>query len=642
MPTTDWNAQVKTGSNLYPIDRPVSGAPTAAPAKTPTVLTDATFREDTRPKLDSRLNALIGLPTAQTQTERQGTESDFWSESGGTKYSEDPAQNSLLTSMRQTVDEQTGQMLDAISEQFNVRRQQQENANKGAENTRSRALLLSGASRYAPLTAIGLNHAQESYGLSQIADLDAQERMEIAKAKQYQMNKQYDLMDKALTNAETRRKEKQAEATKLADKLAEENKKVRDAEIRASRDSAIADLVQQGITDPATVLDMLNYDDKGTLIGDFTAKEVNDTLKGFNDAMKESATEKGFKLTPSDYTTLLGSGLSMPDIDAAMDVIKTKGYNALIPVLTPEEKKIFDSVFLGKDAASKAQGITGGIAGFDKFANEQIALSVIPVQLRNTEVELNRFLEGIRVGLENGMTPYEVADSLMGYKINQPTDFSNGLRQYFAPAGLDSSQISDVARLINSGANDKAIAVIENAAYKQAKTNLGDEYMSETAASYANQKSNAIEKQIEKLGEDSPVGVVKGTMENWLGRFRGSDAAAVRAQITSLVADMRNRLSGTAVTESEKAFLEPLIPSLSDSPANFAKKLEELRNNPLSQLNRVRAQYQLPELSPEQLMDRKLRIPLYQIDSETSAKVNDPDGLFEGIEDATSNNPGGI
>jgi len=212
----------------------------------------------------------------------------------------------------------------------------------------------------------------------------------------------------------------------------------------------------------------------------------------------------------------------------------------------------------------------------------------------------------------------------MGYKIEAPDDFSNGIRKYFAQAGLERDQISEVARLINQGARDKAIVVLENAAYKNAKQNLGDDYISESTVSYSNAKGREVEMELARLGSELPVGVVKGTMEGWLGRFKGEEATRINAKVKSLVAEMRNRLSGSAVTPSEEKFLESLIPKLSDSPANFVQKINELRTNPLTKLNRERAQYGLPEIDRHQLFNRAARVRLYSLPSEVKEAVNDP------------------
>jgi hypothetical protein len=51
---------------------------------------------------------------------------------------------------------------------------------------------------------------------------------------------------------------------------------------------------------------------------------------------------------------------------------------------------------------------------------------------------------------------------------------------------------------------------------------------------------------------------------------------------------MRNRLSGTAVTESETLFLAPVIPNKFDKAEAFQNKVDRLKNVPLQELNSLR------------------------------------------------------
>lgn len=54
----------------------------------------------------------------------------------------------------------------------------------------------------------------------------------------------------------------------------------RKASAATSRQGAIAGLIRQGITDPLQILDQINYDEAGNLVGDVTLAEINDVIKG--------------------------------------------------------------------------------------------------------------------------------------------------------------------------------------------------------------------------------------------------------------------------------------------------------------------------------------------------------------------------
>lgn len=330
--------------------------PDQSTLKSPTVVTDATFREDTKPKLDRRMNALTGVPVTPLSANPDGN--GDWMDNGATydnapQYFDDPKQNELVASMMQSTDAQTRQTLAAIGQQAAVRKAQQEMVNKNQEKATERSLLLGGAGRYAPLDANGINGVKETLGVQELASLDAQEQTAIANAKSAQQAQKYDLMDKALTEAENIRQEKQTRAQKLQDDMAAQNKAAQDQQMQASRDGAIAGLLAQGITDPSKILNYLNYDDNGKLTGDFTAKEVNDALANLNPQQKavtdilDTARNNG---APADVLAKIGSATSLNDAYSAAGSYGAGGTGVI-----------------GEYNYAKANGYTGT---FEEYQNE--------------------------------------------------------------------------------------------------------------------------------------------------------------------------------------------------------------------------------------------------------------------------------
>ena len=70
------------------------------------------------------------------------------------------------------------------------------------------------------------------------------------------------------------RADKQAATQALATKM----QTASDQAVQAKRDSAVANLVAQGVTDPTQLLETLNTDANGNITGDFTADEISKTL----------------------------------------------------------------------------------------------------------------------------------------------------------------------------------------------------------------------------------------------------------------------------------------------------------------------------------------------------------------------------
>lgn len=264
---------------------------------------------------------------------------------------------------------------------------------------------------------------------------------------------------------------------------------------------------------------------------------------------------------------------------------------------------------------------------YDQFTDENIALSVIPTQLKNSEAETNRLLAGIRSGLKQGLNPYQVADNLMGFKINKPDSFSTEMRKYIGVADLNSTQISEVSRLINEGNKTAAISKIENILMEKAKKADPDAFIGEATVKTATTRANILDSYIDKL-DKSPIGVVKGSMEKFLRGMKSNEAQQIATQVTFLVAEMRNRLSGTAVTDSEARFLADIIPSLSDTPDNFMTKLQALKTQPLIELNSVRSVYELPSLDEVSLQDKNARIKLYSGLTETVSNSSQSDNDY--------------
>lgn len=202
------------------------------------------------------------------------------------RQTEEKQQDDLIASMKKNLDESTKRQIDAIEQQFAIRKQQQAEIDRRMGEGINQSLLMGGSSRYAPISSDSIKATQSSAALMNIAELDAQEKTLINSAIQAQMDGNYKLLAEQVNLAETKRKEKQAASAELAKKISEENKKIKDQLIRASRDGAILGLIDQGITDPSKIIETLNYDDSGNLVGDFTFDEISKINKTLKEAEK--------------------------------------------------------------------------------------------------------------------------------------------------------------------------------------------------------------------------------------------------------------------------------------------------------------------------------------------------------------------
>ena len=373
----------------------------------------------------------------------------------------------------------------------------------------------------------------------------------------------------------------------------EENKKVAMEKTRYIKDTAVAELLSQGFGDKVEMLKFLNQSGIS-----MTAKELDESIKAL---AAESPQKDAEKLVgeSQNYVSLSKMGLLPTSISSLPQEQQLGAYLNWIESIQ-------------KSKSASASGKTPeGVMTSDQFTKEQIALAAIPTQLRNSDTELKRYLEGIRLGLKEGKTPYQISDELIGYKITLPNEFSDTMRQYISLANFGNSEIGNMARMINAGNEVGAMTLVENKLLQNQKTLDPDGYVGESTARYYAEKVQEIKNEIDNAGLTDKIGPIEGTLSNVFGKLSPREAQKIRSKVTSLVSEMRNHLAGTAVTESEKKYLEPLIASLSDKKGVFINKIDEIQNNSITKHNTVRESAGLPTVDVATLLNKEARVSKY-------------------------------
>lgn len=487
-----------------------------------------------------------------------------------------------------------------IRQKYDKLRTQTQKTNASRKNALTTLGIRGGTAEFAGAIQIGIEGEELNQANQRLADIESEEASTLSSLRSaYKEGKWTEFSRKTASLEKIR--EKKADALKTYNEtLSEKIKTLQETERQSTRDNTIASLIQQGVTDPVSLLDYLNYDEIGNQVGDFTAKEVADTLENLS---------KGAGMTADKLTGEVKNYFVLKDIPGALpSSITSLPREQQLGAYLQWEKNLTTS------KAAQEAGYTGE-GGFEQFSNESIALSVIPSTLRNSDVELKRYLSGIKLGLEQGKTPYEIADNLMGYKIENPDAFSDGLRPYLSMANLNGPEIANVARLINGGQKSSAIALLENKILENQKKIDPESYVGEATPRYYAEKVKQIKDTIEKAGIMDSIGPIEGSINSVFGMIplsKRREAAKIQAQVTSLVSEMRNHLSGTSVTESEKKFLEPLVASLYDKKGIFLNKLDEISSNSLMRYNQTRQAGGLPILDVETILDRSKRVGLYE------------------------------
>lgn len=341
--------------------------PTSTKATEPTVLSSGNITDNVIPKNNATLAGLAdkgtysangqtynadGSPATPTDTTTTGSPS---STTGTDTTQDDPAHQQivdLISSLKGNLDSSTKASIDSIEQSYMNLKQQQETINTQAAGARTAALLTGGTSRYSPDTASGIMQTQLSYGLQQIAKLDADENSAIAAAKTAQQNGDMQLADKLITEAQNVRTNKQTVATQLNAALSKQTSAALTAKNQSNIDTSISKLYADGTTDPAAILKTLT--DAGM---DVTAKDVAAAIKNL---VPTSSTTDTLKFSSSQLGKLYGAGLSTNQVQALSDYYNGKdgASSDALNGLTADQQGIVHDALNG--LSTKPTTTTGG------------------------------------------------------------------------------------------------------------------------------------------------------------------------------------------------------------------------------------------------------------------------------------------
>lgn len=262
-------------------------------------------------------------------------------------------------------------------------------SNKQNESQWTQQFFRSGQAEYSPGMTSDMITGKEQEGIRKVKALDDDFNSTVASINAAVDEKNFEGAA-ALTQTLQGIREKSLAAMKQNAKEAREiNDKLRENAAKVSRQSAIANLFAQGITEPADILDYINYHDDGTQVGDITLEDIADTLKIINPSAdmagldgdfktfsylqknqpdqvkgmnyfdylnavgnaKRKATGEGgsaaFKFTPEQTSQLLSGNFTQSDIIAMQADIAAHGIETTVASMPEDQKKLVKRV-LGK------------------------------------------------------------------------------------------------------------------------------------------------------------------------------------------------------------------------------------------------------------------------------------------------------
>lgn len=237
--------------------------------------------------------------TSQTAPNNSGQPNPTGDQQGYTSANtsvEDTATKNIIDHLIAMSDANTASTIQSIQGQYAIREQQQSILNQASQKATNNALLMGGvtgqgsSAQFAPISSQGIVQAQESYGIQQLAALDAQENSDISAARQAGFNNDFQLQSKILDNINQTRTAKVNLASKINDSVIAQNQKIADQILQANTDNAISDVYSQGIKDAPSIMAKLK--EQGISV---TSDQVANALKntGIDDINKIAAEASG-------------------------------------------------------------------------------------------------------------------------------------------------------------------------------------------------------------------------------------------------------------------------------------------------------------------------------------------------------------
>lgn len=577
---------------------------------TPTVLSDQNVRDRVIPNLKDRAGNLPVYPDVPEEPEdTQVTVNDFFGTKPQTEE-EDPYTKQiyeLFDKMGNTSDMYTRETIRNIRDKYD-RLESEQRSSTGANLGAVRMALSRAGGRYNPQGSALVTGGVSAQGIKVLADLDSEERQAVAEARQAQLDNDYRLLQEKLDVVKSIRDEKAKAAESVDGELKQ-----------ASRDNALAAKVAQGITDPIELLTQLNSEG-----GDFTIEEVTSALKNL-DTMSGSGL---YKLDNKATGLMLGAGWTAPDIQAFQkDLESGASVDKILAGITDPGMK---------QAALSALGVDKAEAGIDNLvpgagAQDSMSEYVIRQQLFTTlknqiygknssDKEASSLTSMIANLRDLGMEPQKVIDTLTGFAPGVETPYNSQFANIIRANSDDPAKVKNVlvnlSSILASGDYKKAMNLVENESMKNAQKLDPDGYIGDNTT--RTMLENVRDLRDALAVSESYVGPISGSLQKVYGllKSKGPEATKLQAKIANLVAEFRNRLSGTAVTDSEKAFLEPLIADISDTAPNIKVKLSELERSTLNKYNKTRNNVSLPTLSVREALYPAHRLKLYVTEEE--------------------------
>lgn len=240
--------------------------------------------------------------------------------------------------------------------------------------------------------------------------------------------------------------------------------------------------------------------------------------------------------------------------------------------------------------------------------------AMIPTQLMNSEMELNKLESNIKSLYQQWYSAEDAVLTYMWFNVKNDSDKQMAMNLVNSVRSLSNedsvqSAISYISQRINAGDYSSAIAKVENLVREEARQNEWDWYFAESTAKSIVSKVNELQDLLQKNWYS--VWVVKWTFQKWLKNLKSSDQARTQTLVSYLTDPQVLKNAWTNLSAGEMDRIRSRVPQLNDKPETFMNKLNDMKNNSLTDLNSWRTTYWLPALDENSLVDNKAKVNLY-------------------------------
>lgn len=491
-------------------------------------------------------------------------------------------------------DKELRQTVRTIRQRYSARMRQMEEINRRREQTLNTLGIRLG-SRYtggAGGVFGGILAEEERQGIERVTALEAEMLSAIEGAKKAAKEHNFTVFTKLVEKAEEKAKAKQEEFKKLQETQAEQDRLIKEEADLVANQSSIIEQIQAGMTSPSEIFAALG----GSVPFD-TIKEITDTLPETN---TEQFTLGRYDIRYDGTGKVIARGASAGGggVAGETDISGVSSFGApAVSVGAPIVQGIGTSY---KNSTAEAQMLIDDI------------LNKIPVQLRNTEVETELKKEQIRKQLAAGYSYQQIVDRLSGFSLQgDKADKPLGEALYNAALGTD-IDLGQLASLINRGAGDQAMALVEN---KQLENADGFFANTDKARGTVKQADDVLRILNDPTFPSEKLGAFDGRVFKVAKQVTPAEQVKIQqleSALSLLNSPIRVEIVGTAATASEMSKITGFQAEILDQPAIVKSKVQDLRDTVVRFHNEARSQRGLPQVDKEQLIDNKKRLQLYR------------------------------